>query len=241
MSKKETILRRIVYLDKSGYVVDTLKETVKIIIQEFSDAELINEKWFEVVPRDRKSWRLRKMTECGVAEKIALLMESCLGCPAGHKDCPLNSSLIKAQRKLDLERLARLEHEQWSHWTRYMLNNLTDENIARWKRQMATDYSALTEKEKDSDREWAKKILEQGQEKPPCPSGKETIIEEMQKRADKLQKEVHEMAEQIAELVKRWAERDREYEKFLEKFEEFKRYFADHYIKNEDNSQKPSQ
>lgn len=58
-----------------------------------------------------------------------------------------------------LEKLAELEHEQWSHWTEYMLNNLTKENIERWKGQIKTSYSKLSEKEKESDREWARRAL----------------------------------------------------------------------------------
>ena len=58
-----------------------------------------------------------------------------------------------------LEELANLEHEQWAHWTRYMLNNLTPENIERWKGQCDTPYSELSEKEKESDREWARKVM----------------------------------------------------------------------------------
>ena len=57
------------------------------------------------------------------------------------------------------ERLAALEHDQWTHWTRYMLANLTPENIERWTRQIETPYSELSEKEKDSDREWADKVM----------------------------------------------------------------------------------
>lgn len=57
------------------------------------------------------------------------------------------------------ERLADLEHQQWAHWTRYMLDNLTPDNIERWKRQCATPYADLTEKEKASDREWARKAI----------------------------------------------------------------------------------
>lgn len=59
-----------------------------------------------------------------------------------------------------IEKLAELEHEQWVHWTQYMLDNLTPENIERWRRQIATKYSDLTEAEKDSDREWADKAFE---------------------------------------------------------------------------------
>lgn len=58
-----------------------------------------------------------------------------------------------------MERLSALEHDQWAHWTRYMLDNLTQENIERWKRQCDTPYEELSEKEKESDREWARKVL----------------------------------------------------------------------------------
>lgn len=58
-----------------------------------------------------------------------------------------------------LERLARLEHEQWAHWTRYMLDNLSEENIQRWRRQIDTSYDHLSEEEKESDRRWARRVL----------------------------------------------------------------------------------
>ena len=57
------------------------------------------------------------------------------------------------------EIIANGEHQQWAHWTKYMLDNLTEENIARWRKQIDTDYSDLTEKEKDSDRSWADKVM----------------------------------------------------------------------------------
>ncbi|KKM63636.1 hypothetical protein LCGC14_1509520 [marine sediment metagenome] len=67
------------------------------------------------------------------------------------------------------EKLAALEHEQWAHWTRYMLDNLTFDNIKRWKVQIDTPYSELTEKEKDSDRIWADKVLDlPAKELAPC-------------------------------------------------------------------------
>lgn len=59
-----------------------------------------------------------------------------------------------------LESLAALEHEQWAHWTRYMLDNLTPENVERWRRQIETPYADLSEEEKASDREWAMRVLE---------------------------------------------------------------------------------
>ena len=59
-----------------------------------------------------------------------------------------------------IEKLAAHEHEQWAHWTRYMLNNLTEENIARWRQQIEMDYQDLSESEKESDRQWARKAIE---------------------------------------------------------------------------------
>ena len=65
-----------------------------------------------------------------------------------------------------MEKIAPLEHEQWAHWTKYMLDNLTEENIARWRKQIETDYSDLSEEEKESDRVWARKLLEIDEIKP---------------------------------------------------------------------------
>jgi transcriptional regulator with XRE-family HTH domain len=58
-----------------------------------------------------------------------------------------------------LETLATLEHEQWAHWTRHMLYNLTPENIARWRQQIDTPYAHLSDQEKESARQWARKII----------------------------------------------------------------------------------
>ncbi len=58
------------------------------------------------------------------------------------------------------EELSELEHLQWCHWTEYMLNNLTPENIERWKRQINTPYIELSEKEKESDKKWAQKTID---------------------------------------------------------------------------------
>lgn len=81
------------------------------------------------------------------------------------------------------EALAALEHDQWAHWTGHMLDVLEPllaygrgvtevfyadvdakaikslEALQRWERQIQTPYADLTEKEKDSDREWADKVL----------------------------------------------------------------------------------
>ena len=64
-----------------------------------------------------------------------------------------------------LEKLAALEHEQWAHWTQYMLarlghyRNNSNPDIRYWFKQIQTPYKELSEKEKESDREWARKVL----------------------------------------------------------------------------------
>jgi len=66
-----------------------------------------------------------------------------------------------------IEDLAELEHEQWAHWTQYMLDflngnipeDLKQKRILQWRRQIDTSYKNLSEKEKESDREWARKVM----------------------------------------------------------------------------------
>lgn len=69
-------------------------------------------------------------------------------------------SVNKTSEGILLEKLADLEHYQWSQWTAYFLDNLTDKNRKRWKLQALTPYCDLTGKEKESDRIWARKVIE---------------------------------------------------------------------------------
>lgn len=57
------------------------------------------------------------------------------------------------------ERLAELEHIRWALWTEHMLDNMDEVHVANWRRQIATPYADLSEKEKDSDREWADRVI----------------------------------------------------------------------------------
>lgn len=69
-----------------------------------------------------------------------------------------------------IEEGADLEHERWAKWQRYMhskieptehdpLMHIGTEWVERWNRQIATPYSALSEKEKESDRIEVRKYL----------------------------------------------------------------------------------
>lgn len=71
------------------------------------------------------------------------------------------------------EKLAKLEHDQWAHWTLYMLKRLDllspegrakltpsqQKEVSKWIRQAKTHYEDLNASEQDSDREWADKAM----------------------------------------------------------------------------------
>lgn len=68
-----------------------------------------------------------------------------------------------------IETLASAQHEIWAHWMKYLFSRCTEEEsggltipveyVQRWRRQMQENYAALSEKEKESDRHQAKKVL----------------------------------------------------------------------------------
>jgi hypothetical protein len=68
------------------------------------------------------------------------------------------------------EKLAALAHDQWSGWMKHLFGKcqinpngtatIPKWAVDRWMRQMNTDYDALSEPEKDSDRQEADRYLE---------------------------------------------------------------------------------
>jgi hypothetical protein len=66
-----------------------------------------------------------------------------------------------------LEKLAELEHKQWCHWMKYqhglrksMVGYVYAQKYKGWLKLARTPYSELSEDKKESDREWARKVLE---------------------------------------------------------------------------------
>lgn len=67
------------------------------------------------------------------------------------------------------EALADISHDIWVHWMRWQFSVCTRnddgsltipaDKVERWQRQIDTPYAELSEREKDSDREQADKIL----------------------------------------------------------------------------------
>lgn len=86
--------------------------------------------------------------------------------------------LVKRKAEVLIEKVADFMHDQWSRWMKYQqskeyhgmfapdvdgvavhYSGFKDEDKKRWHRQMETPYDELSEKEKDSDREWARKLI----------------------------------------------------------------------------------
>jgi hypothetical protein len=84
--------------------------------------------------------------------------------PEPEADSP---DLLKLQSLID--KLADIEHERWSHWQRYLHSKCARASdgslvipahlVDRWESQMNTPYSALSEEEKESDREQVRRYL----------------------------------------------------------------------------------
>ena len=68
-----------------------------------------------------------------------------------------------------IEQLAAIEHERWGHWMGYLTlqcemspdgtMTIPASLVERWRQQTETPYVALREREQQSDREWAQKLL----------------------------------------------------------------------------------
>lgn len=69
-----------------------------------------------------------------------------------------------------LEITASVEHARWAHWQKYLHEQcrLLDDGsllipaqlVTRWEQQIATPYEALSDQEKESDREQAREYLD---------------------------------------------------------------------------------
>jgi hypothetical protein len=76
---------------------------------------------------------------------------------------------VQMRLEAALERLASIEHDRWSHWQRYMHSKadrrpdgsmvICADLVAQWSRQIETPYEALTNDERESDREQVRRYL----------------------------------------------------------------------------------
>ena len=57
-----------------------------------------------------------------------------------------------------VEALARIEHEQWMHWSQAVAADVTAATRDKWQRSWV-NYAELTEVVKEADRVWARKVV----------------------------------------------------------------------------------
>jgi len=105
--------------------------------------------------------------KCKTTLENSAMLSVCRSCYGTHKDSGVEPPVERLVKCPEL--LADYAHEAWAGWMRYVfgickLNG--DESatiprwaVERWTRQMETPYEMLSEKEKDSDRKEADKIL----------------------------------------------------------------------------------
>lgn len=107
-----------------------------------------------------------------------------------------------------LEELADFMHTAWQHWMKYLFSKVArssfspkdaeqyskyvswfKEDFERWEHQIETPYKDLSEKEKDSDREWAKLALDLVMTK----DGRKSLkaINKIRKHLNKLESELY--------------------------------------------------
>lgn len=80
----------------------------------------------------------------------------------------MGNNLTEWEQAYIRELVADVSHEIWAHWMKYLFSRCEDDDLGivimredarHWQRQVRTTYEDLTEREKDSDREQADKIL----------------------------------------------------------------------------------
>ena len=57
-----------------------------------------------------------------------------------------------------IERLARVEHDQWTEWSRSVADEVSGERRRRWQ-EYWVPFDDLPEEIKERDREWARRAL----------------------------------------------------------------------------------
>jgi hypothetical protein len=59
-----------------------------------------------------------------------------------------------------VERVAAIEHEQWTEWSKSVADEVSPERRARWEKYWVP-YEQLPEDVKELDRVWARRVIEE--------------------------------------------------------------------------------
>jgi hypothetical protein len=57
-----------------------------------------------------------------------------------------------------VEALAKIEHEQWMHWSQAVAADIADATRVKWQRSWV-DYAELRDDSKETDRLWARRVV----------------------------------------------------------------------------------
>lgn len=57
-----------------------------------------------------------------------------------------------------VEALAKIEHQQWMHWSQAVASQVPANTLKKWKSSWV-DYNELTDDLKEADRVWARKVM----------------------------------------------------------------------------------
>jgi hypothetical protein len=81
----------------------------------------------------------------------------------------VKADILQITLERSIDQFAEVEHQRWAHWQQYMHSHCTrlddgslvipPELAARWQTQIETPYHALTEREKESDRDQVRKYF----------------------------------------------------------------------------------
>jgi len=111
---------------------------------------------------------------------------------------------MKKEKKIEeeiMEKLADIEHQRWADWQKWC-HKILRENcpspelekvLKRWDKQIATPYSELSEKEKESDREQVRRYL---------PILSQTLTQIRREERDKLGREMYKVMEKKTQKAK---------------------------------------
>ncbi len=72
--------------------------------------------------------------------------------------CLLGLSTCRPESEPLLERLARVEHQQWMEWSQAVADEVSPQRRERWQRYWVP-YEDLPEEIKELDRQWARRAL----------------------------------------------------------------------------------
>jgi predicted MPP superfamily phosphohydrolase len=106
----------------------------------------------------------------------------------------------KGEEKL-IDKLAKLEFEQYKNWVEYFVENFSKENLKKWVKTANTDFDKLSDEDKKSDYYNAVKVVEVLKKHVDDTKNKETIteVEEIVNKSDS--KDILPKVENLMDLI----------------------------------------